>query len=127
MVKLMHRFDDSKAQIKQDQSGFVASCECGWRSEAVETREEAIIAFENHVASDPKHRMVEEKGGKNLFSLFLATLGFIYIISPIDIVPDYLVGVGWIEDILIGILCIVFVKKGLDDKSPAEILGEIFG
>lgn len=123
----MHRFDDSKAQIKQDQSGFVASCECGWISEPVKTREEAIIAFENHVGSDPKHRMVKEKGGKNFFSLFLATLGFLYIISPIDIVPDYLVGVGWIEDILIGIFCLAFVKKGLDGKSPTEILEEIFG
>ncbi|KXA94055.1 hypothetical protein AKJ65_05565 [candidate division MSBL1 archaeon SCGC-AAA259E19] len=70
--------------------------------------------------------MFEKKEQKNFFSIFLGLLGFIYVFSPIDLVPDYLIGVGWLEDILIGVLSILLIKKGIDGRSPKEIFSEIF-
>lgn len=122
-----HKFDDSTAQIEHEKKGYSASCECGWSSPLFSTREEAIISFENHVRSNPQHKLVREEEGANHSSIFLAVLGILYIVSPIDFVPDHLIGIGWIEDILIGIMSILFLKKGLDGKSPSEILSNTFG
>ncbi len=124
-VIYVHQFDDSRAKIRRNDEGFIANCECGWSSGEMRTREEAIISFEDHVRSDPRHKIVKEEGGANLSSIFLAGLGILYIISPIDFVPDYFIGVGWIEDILIGILSVLFLKKGSDGKSPSEIISDI--
>jgi len=121
----LHSFEDSKAKIEKQKRGYTAECECGWSSEPKKTKEEAVIAFENHVASVPNHRIVEEDSKSNFTSLFVAVLGIVYIISPIDLVPDYLVGIGWIEDILIGIFAILFIKGGLEGKSPREIISSV--
>ncbi len=122
----VHKFENSKAQIENHEKGFTAKCECGWTSGLKPTKEEAIVKFENHVRLNSHHKITLEKN-TNYSSILLATIGILYIISPIDFVPDYLIGVGWIEDILIGLFCIVFIKKGLEGKSPKEILSGIFG
>lgn len=122
----MHKFDGSKARIEDGKKGYIAICECGWSSNELPTKEEAIISFENHVKSDPHHKAWKEEEGANIPSLLLGALGFLYIISPVDLVPDYLVGVGWMEDILIGILCFILIKGGLNSKSPVETLSDIF-
>lgn len=121
-----HRFDDSTAQIEQEKKGYSANCECGWSSPLFSTREEAIISFENHVRSNPQHKLVKDEGGANHSSLFLAILGILYVISPIDLVPDHLVGIGWIGDILIGIISIILLMRGLSGESPSEILSNTF-
>ena len=125
----MYKYDDSKAKIKERETGYVASCECGWKSEPKISKEEAVIAFEDHVQSDPSHKVMKEEGGsgKSWSSIFIAVLGIIYIISPVDLIPDYWVLVGWFEDILIGLLSFLFIKKGLEGESPGEILSGIFG
>ncbi len=122
----VYNFNGSKALIKKADDGYIVECKCGWSSDKKNSREEAIVDFETHVSSDPKHHIAKEVSGPNLLSLFLAVLGVIYIISPIDIVPDYLVLVGWIEDIIIAIFSIIFIKRGWDGKSPRDILSSIF-
>lgn len=126
MSKNKYRFDNSEAQIEEKETGYTAECQCGWKSELKGTREEAIISFENHMRSNPRH-VVEDEGRRiNYFSLVIAAIGIIYIISSFDLVPDTLVLVGWIEDILIGVICLIFIKEGLNNKSPTEILSESF-
>lgn len=123
----LHSFEDSKARIEERGEGYIAECECGWNSEPKPTKEEAVIAFENHVSSYPDHeKIIEESNKSNFLSISLAVMGIIYVLSPLDVVPDYLVGVGWIEDILIGIFAIIFLKGGLENKSPKEIISDTF-
>ncbi len=122
----VYKYDGSKALIKKTDDGYVAECRCGWISDTKDSREKAIIDFETHVSSDPKHRIIREGYGPNLISLILAAIGIIYVISPFDLVPDILVVVGWLEDIIILIFSIIFIKKGLEGESPGDILSSIF-
>lgn len=39
-----------------------------------------------------------------IVKIILALLGFIYAASPYDLVPDFLLGLGWIDDIVVLIL-----------------------
>lgn len=56
------------------------------------------------------------------FYLKLIVYGAIaYVISPYDIIPDFLVPfLGYFEDIIIGILCLI----GLVKSSPPEVVAE---
>ncbi len=60
-----HKYEGSKAKIKKDEENYVAKCECGWSSDVFSSREVAIIEFEKHVKSDPKHKITEKKNRKN--------------------------------------------------------------
>lgn len=121
-----YEFGRSKATINENEEGFTVNCECGWNSDVMSSEEDAVIAFESHVKSNPRHKMAKESEGANFLSIFLAALGFLYIISPIDFVPDYLVGVGWMEDILIGVICFILAKGGVNGQSPIEVISDIF-
>ncbi|KXA97233.1 hypothetical protein AKJ38_01720 [candidate division MSBL1 archaeon SCGC-AAA259I14] len=121
----VYRFAGSKALIERNEKGFVANCKCGWDSGVKDSREEAIVAFETHVSSDPRHKVMEETRGLNFFSIFLAVMGILYVISPYDIVPDYMIGVGWFEDIIILLLSIILIKGGIEGKSPGQIISSI--
>ncbi len=133
----LHEFGDATARIKEGKKGYFAQCGCGWKSREHLEQKEAVISFEEHVLADSRHEVEDvdlpprtepqsEKNVVNHASLLLAFLGFLYIISPIDLVPDYLIGVGWIEDIILGIFCVLFAKGGWRGKSPTEIISEIF-
>ncbi|MCJ7683936.1 MAG: DUF1232 domain-containing protein [Desulfobacteraceae bacterium] len=47
------------------------------------------------------------------WSILVFIAGIIYIISPIDIIPDFLPLVGQIDDALILVLCMYFLEKDL--------------
>ena len=47
-----------------------------------------------------------DKNKKGL-SWVLLTLAVIYILSPIDIVPDFLPILGWLDDFLVGALAVI--------------------
>jgi len=60
-----------------------------------------IIAEEVMKKMHPKKRLI--------ISIILLFLGFIYLISPIDFIPEILVPViGWIDDI--GVLFVTFIN-----------------
>lgn len=132
---IIHEFGDARANIKEGKKGYFAQCGCGWRSKEYLEQKEAVISFEEHVLSDPKHKAdvtppsraepPPEKRDVNYLSLLLALLGFLYVISPIDLVPDYFIGIGWVGDSIIGIFSVVFAKGGLKGKPPTQILSEI--
>ena len=41
-------------------------------------------------------------GGMGKIILFL--LAILYIVSPIDFIPDFIPGIGWIDDIIVGLI-----------------------
>ena len=41
------------------------------------------------------------RGDVSLKSKFILLASILYLISPVDLLPDFLVGVGWIDDLLI--------------------------
>ncbi len=113
--------------VKEEDEGFVANCRCGWSSGVKPTRELAVIEFENHVQSDPKHKIrEEERSGVSFSSLLLAALCGLYVVYPFDILPDSIIIIGWIGDFLMLILAITFVVQGLKGKGPVEIISNIF-
>ena len=52
----------------------------------------------------------EVKLGK-LAELFIVFLAFLYIISPIDLIPDIAPFVGWIDDAIAGLIALLIVAK----------------
>ena len=40
-------------------------------------------------------------------------LGLLYLASPVDAIPDTLVGLGWADDLVLLLLVYWFIKKGL--------------
>lgn len=129
LMKQEHHFKETKGWIEKDEGKYTATCRCGWASEKKDTKEEAVINLENHVESTPHHLSAgkEEGKGKNFLSIFLAVIGLLYVIWPFDFIPDELILVGWIGDILAIVFSIIFLKKGLDGKGPIDALNEIFG
>lgn len=50
----------------------------------------------------PKTNQMEKKG-MSFMNWIVVAFSAIYVISPIDIIPDVIPGVGWIDDIFAGI------------------------
>jgi uncharacterized membrane protein YkvA (DUF1232 family) len=46
-------------------------------------------------------------------SIFIFVVALIYIISPIDLIPDYIIGLGQIDDAVILGLALYFLEKDL--------------
>lgn len=44
--------------------------------------------------------------------LFLASL--VYIVSPVDIIPDWILGLGWIDDLILFSYASKFLEKELE-------------
>ena len=47
------------------------------------------------------------------WSLAVILFTFFYIINPFDLIPDYILGIGQIDDVLILILCLYLIEKDL--------------
>ena len=57
------------------------------------------------------------KGDYPLFpkkTILLAALAFIYVLSPIDLIPDVLAGVGWLDDAAVLAFLFRQITKELD-------------
>ena len=55
------------------------------------------------------------------WSILVFIAGIIYVVSPIDIIPDFLPLVGQIDDALILILCMYFLEKDLHKYKEWKI------
>ena len=49
----------------------------------------------------------------SIWSILVFSIGIIYIISPIDIIPDFYLGIGQIDDAVVLLLCLNFLEKDL--------------
>lgn len=47
------------------------------------------------------------------YSLAVILFIILYIINPFDLIPDYILGIGQIDDALILILCLYLLEKDL--------------
>jgi DnaJ like chaperone protein len=50
----------------------------------------------------------------------LIIIGLIYILSPYDIIPDFMVGWGWLDDLILLFFLWRFVKNLLQQQSNAR-------
>ena len=49
-----------------------------------------------------------------LIKIVFIILAILYIISPIDLIPDIIPIIGWIDDIVVGLIAVtIFLKTGL--------------
>ena len=55
------------------------------------------------------------------WSILVFIAGIIYVISPIDIIPDFLPLLGQIDDALILVLCMYFLEKDLHKYKQWKI------
>ena len=44
-----------------------------------------------------------------------------YVVSPIDLIPDYLLGVGYLDDIILVSLALDHIMKGVDEAVVVEL------
>jgi uncharacterized membrane protein YkvA (DUF1232 family) len=47
------------------------------------------------------------------WSLVMILVVFLYIINPFDFIPDYILGLGQIDDLFVLILCLYLLEKDL--------------
>lgn len=59
-------------------------------------------------------------------TILLAALAFIYVLSPIDLIPDVLAGIGWLDDAAVLAFLFRQITKELDGFET-HLMGGING
>ena len=59
-----------------------------------------------------------------LLSIFEIAFTIVYFVSPIDLIPDYLIGIGQIDDATVAGLCLYLVEKDLRRYKEWKTHGE---
>ena len=54
----------------------------------------------------------------------IAALAAVYLLGPIDIIPDFLAGVGQIDDVIVLILSAIAEMKLLADSNKATVTAD---
>ena len=57
----------------------------------------------------------------SIFSILVFAIAIIYILSPIDIIPDFNLGIGQIDDAVVLFLCLNFLGKDLYEYRDWKI------
>ncbi|MEZ5352848.1 MAG: DUF1232 domain-containing protein [Bryobacteraceae bacterium] len=60
----------------------------------------------------------------NIRAVIAAVMTAAYAVSPIDIVPDVLFGIGWIDDLIVIAMAFLYIRRLLQQdgaaKAPAQ-------
>jgi len=56
-----------------------------------------------------------------LLSIIGILFAAVYLINPFDLIPDYLLGIGQIDDVLVLALCLFLLEKDLQDYERWKI------
>jgi len=51
------------------------------------------------------------------FDWIITVISGAYVISPIDLIPDFIIGIGWIDDIIVGLIGLMFFIRGLNNDK----------
>jgi len=54
-------------------------------------------------------------GGMGKIIIFF--LSILYIVSPIDLIPDFIPGIGWIDDIIVGVVGVLPMFRELTRRK----------
>jgi len=57
---------------------------------------------------------------QNLVTFLLLLAALLYLLSPLDVVPDVFPGLGWLDDLLLVIATIWYLSRRRAGKSPWE-------
>jgi DnaJ-domain-containing protein 1 len=49
----------------------------------------------------------------------------LYVLSPLDLLPDLLPGVGWIDDLLVIAALLVYLRASPSGRTPWEVFGRM--
>ena len=60
----------------------------------------------------------------SIWSILAFSAVIIYIISPIDIIPDFILGFGQIDDAAVLLLCLYFLEKDLYKYKEWKVSAE---
>jgi len=77
-----------------------------------------IVAIVKYLAGPSKLWM------KGLIAAITAAVGTGYLASPIDIIPDFLLGIGQIDDIIVYIKVFAFAASKIDSENWREARGD---
>jgi uncharacterized membrane protein YkvA (DUF1232 family) len=61
----------------------------------------------------------------SIWSILVFAIAIIYILSPIDIIPDFNLGIGQIDDAVVLFLCLNFLEKDLYKYKDWKIRNEM--
>ena len=59
-----------------------------------------------------------------LRKLFPILASILYVVSPVDVVPDFLPGLGWVDDLIVVGYLIWYLTKLQTGKSPWDVFRE---
>jgi len=62
-----------------------------------------------------------------LKSKLLLLIGLVYLVSPVDFLPDILVGIGWLDDLVIVPLLGWLSYRSLPDDVQREVIQDDLG
>lgn len=66
-----------------------------------------------NLLSGKKIKKVYKEMWQKIIYFILVLIAIVYIISPIDFIPDFIPIVGWIDDIFVGLIGIIMFFKGI--------------
>ncbi len=59
-----------------------------------------------------------------LLKMMLPLFALIYLVSPIDLIPDFILGLGQIDDLGVLTIAVLLISKLLPRLAPDEIVAE---
>ncbi len=64
-------------------------------------------------------RYIRDKN-TSLLKKLLILGSILYLILPFDLVPDFVIGLGWLDDILVGVFIWLAVKSELNEYNKVK-------
>ena len=55
------------------------------------------------------------------FRMIVALLALLYVLSPVDAIPDFIPVVGWADDLLVGLVGLIALLCGARGSTPQSV------
>ena len=99
------------------------------QASAPRAEEQVLAAYPRWVARVKNHGLVERagqicsyltSGQSSGTDKLLMVAALLYLISPVDLVPDYLPVIGWLDDLGVATFVLSYVSRRVDDDSTLD-------